>query len=104
MFSTTRCRTGTDIKGAFLRCGYAHSHKTECSTRITKTFELALIHTAQGKPVIKFAFSINVWRGIINIRLTCPYILPEKLNGRIYVTCLRNVSHELLENVSYWRL
>lgn len=44
-------------------------------------------------------FSVNVWAGIIDNYLIGPYLLPERLTGRIYWTFLDEVLPELLETV-----
>ncbi|XP_041984653.1 uncharacterized protein LOC121737150 [Aricia agestis] len=44
-------------------------------------------------------FNLNVWMGIINNRLIGPHFLPQNLNGVEYESFLRNVFHELMEDM-----
>lgn len=44
-------------------------------------------------------FTVNVWAGIIDNYLIGPYVLPDRLDGRIYGIFLREVLPELLENI-----
>ncbi|GFX97103.1 DUF4817 domain-containing protein [Trichonephila clavipes] len=43
--------------------------------------------------------SINVWAGIVGDCLLGPYILPERLNGSVYITFLQEVLPEMLNDV-----
>ncbi|GFW83395.1 DUF4817 domain-containing protein [Trichonephila clavipes] len=43
--------------------------------------------------------SINVWAGIVGDCLLGPYILPERLNGSVYLTFLQEVLPEMLNDV-----
>jgi len=44
-------------------------------------------------------FSLNVWAGILGNRVIGPYILPNRLNSPTYITFLRDILPELLEDV-----
>lgn len=44
-------------------------------------------------------FSINVWAGILGDHLIGPYLLPERLNGKTYLTFLQHVLPDLLNVV-----
>jgi len=44
-------------------------------------------------------FSVNVWAGMIGSFLIGPYILPHRLNGRMYLRFLQEVLPGLLEEV-----
>lgn len=44
-------------------------------------------------------FKVNVWAGVIGDTLIGPYILPTNLNGRSYLTFLREVLPVLLEDL-----
>ena len=44
-------------------------------------------------------FSINVWAGIIGDHLLGPYLLPERLNGKKYLTFLQQVLSEMMTDV-----
>ncbi|GFX15779.1 uncharacterized protein TNCV_1061011 [Trichonephila clavipes] len=43
--------------------------------------------------------SINVWAGIVGDCLLGPYILPERLNGSVYLTFLQEDLPEILNDV-----
>ena len=44
-------------------------------------------------------FSINVWAGIIGDQLLGTYLLPERLNGKKYLTFLQQVLPEMMTDV-----
>jgi len=44
-------------------------------------------------------FKINVWVGILGDNLIGPYLLPQNLNGHIYLTFLQETLPDLLEDV-----
>lgn len=44
-------------------------------------------------------FSINVWAGIIGDHLLGPYLLPERLDGKKYLTFLQQVLPEMMTDV-----
>lgn len=44
-------------------------------------------------------FSVNIWAGILGDRVIGPYVLPNRLNSPTYVSFIRDILPELLEDV-----
>lgn len=44
-------------------------------------------------------FAVNVWAGIIGDLLIGPYIIPNRLNGPVYLVFIRDILPELLQDV-----
>lgn len=75
----------------FSRDGYFNSRNSH-----VWDYENPHAHFTRGH---QHKFGVNIWAGIIENKIIGPYLLPTRLTGYDYLTFLRNILPELLEEV-----
>lgn len=78
-------------EATFTRCGITNVHNDHVYAEENPHMTTAVHHQHQ--------FKINVWAGIIDDCIIGPAIIPNNLNGEVYLNFLRETLPELLENL-----